>query len=466
MSDEDKRVNEGEKARPALRDPEWWQVAIGIVAIFVSIWIAYYFYSKSQTRKQFEIWLYPNVSLVSVEDRVAKDIEVYYKAERVSNLSSLRFRIINTGNEPIASDDFERPLRFSVSPQATIISARILESHPPNLDLKVTTQPPSDLVVEPALFNEEEWADIELILVDDPTQTALPNLQVDARILGITEIPSKPFPERTGLSSIVSAIVGMAIAAASMLLGSRLGPLIKTIVRNLWAKVALQREATTEASHPIRSAAEEGLITHSAKYGTETKAVDLQEVMRGATCQKLEPGASRIFHAPCPYVLPVCFEHPERSEYTYVVVSATADDERDRIVTEPKTATCDSMLINGYVRWYRLTSDKPLKSIKLGNRPRIENFRVVKAQIHPIEAWNKHAPVTVPGNRSRAYGLAITEEKGSSTWFVSIDDRPFTFTENLGCHFVEFVLSEGQQHNLSLGYKEGAWGIASAFFAF
>ena len=96
MSEQDKRVSEGKRARPSwLRDPEWWQVAIGILAIAVSIWIAYYFYSKSQTRKQFEIWLYPNVSLVSVEDRVAKDIEVYYKGESVSNLSSLRFRIIN-----------------------------------------------------------------------------------------------------------------------------------------------------------------------------------------------------------------------------------------------------------------------------------------------------------------------------------------------------------------------------------
>jgi len=213
MSEQDKRVSEGKRARPSwLRDPEWWQVAIGIVAIAVSIWIAYYFYSKSQTRKQFEIWLYPNVSLVSVEDRVAKDIEVYYKGESVSNLSSLRFRIINTGNEPVASDDFERPLKFSVSPQATIISVRVLESHPSNLDLKVTKQPPSELIVEPTLFNEEEWADIELILVDDPTQTALPSLQVDARILGITEIPSKPFPGETRLSFALSFVIGGVLA--------------------------------------------------------------------------------------------------------------------------------------------------------------------------------------------------------------------------------------------------------------
>jgi len=91
---------------------------------------------------------------------------------------------------------------------------------------------------------------------------------------------------------------------------------------------------------------------------------------------------------------------------------------------------------------------------------------VVKAEIHPVKKWNKHDPQVVPGDRGLAYGLAITEQIEPSTWFVSINDREYSFRENLGCHFVEFVLPQGQQHRLSFGHKSGPRGIASAFFAF
>lgn len=205
---------------------------------------------------------------------------------------------------------------------------------------------------------------------------------------------------------------------------------------------------------------------------TKDRAADLREAMYGSTHLPIGGGPSRIFHAQCPYVVPVCFKNPKRSEYTYIVVGtrvedATADDEKARIVTEPglaKHKISSVTVMRG--RWYQLTSERPLKSIRFGGGPRIEDFVTVEAQIHPVRAWNKHTPVTVPSDRSRAYGLAITEQKGPSTWFVSIDDERFTFNKNLGCHFVEFVLPEGQQHDVAFGYEEGPWGIACAFFAF
>jgi len=120
----------------------------------------------------------------------------------------------------------------------------------------------------------------------------------------------------------------------------------------------------------------------------------------------------------------------------------------------------------GNTRWYQLISNKPLQSITFGNGLRMENFGMVKAEIYPIGTWNNSSPVTVPKDCSRAYALAITEQLGSSTWFVYIDDYEFTFDQNFGCHFIEFVLQRGQQHNLSLGYKEGGLGISCAFFAF
>lgn len=204
----------------------------------------------------------------------------------------------------------------------------------------------------------------------------------------------------------------------------------------------------------------------------KSEIADLREIMYDSVCFPVGTGPSCIFHAQCPYVLPICFKSPMRSEYTYIVVGtrvedASTEDEREYVITEPGLSphSINSATIRRG-RWYQVTSAEPLESIRFGDGPRIEEFAVVEAEIHPVGAWNKHSPVTIPGSRQRAYGLAITEQKGPSTWFVSSDDQVFTFSQNLGCHFVEFVLPDGRQHSVAFGHQEGPWGIACAFFAF
>jgi hypothetical protein len=203
----------------------------------------------------------------------------------------------------------------------------------------------------------------------------------------------------------------------------------------------------------------------------ETQLIsDLEElmVMSRFISFPLGEGPSRIFHGPSPCVLPVCFKNPTSSEYTYIIVGRETGDKTEHIISEPNLVRKNirSEQHHQAPRWYQLTSDKPLLSIELENGPRAERFIRVQAEFHPIGTWNISGPVTIPADRAHAYALAITEQLGSSTWFVSIDDQEFTFDHEYGCHFVEFVLKIGQQHTLSLGYREGPQGIACAFFAF
>jgi hypothetical protein len=195
-------------------------------------------------------------------------------------------------------------------------------------------------------------------------------------------------------------------------------------------------------------------------------APNLQKVMSRSICLPLEKGPSRIFHTQWPYILPVCFKNPVRSEYTYIVVGKSIDDESKFIKTQPHLPIDKiSSRLAGNTRWYQLTSNGPLQSIAFEGGLLTESFGVVKTEVYPLGTWNSSPPITVPKGRSRVYTLAITEQLGSSTWFVCIDDYEFTFDHNLGCHFVEFVLQKRQQHKLSVGYKEGALGISCAFFA-
>jgi hypothetical protein len=194
---------------------------------------------------------------------------------------------------------------------------------------------------------------------------------------------------------------------------------------------------------------------------------DLQKVMYRSLCLPLGDSAGRIFHVQWPYTLPVCFKSPMRSEYNYIVIGDVTDDQREQITSEPRLANqfISSSQV-GNTRWYRLSSTMKLNSIRFNDHSEIDGIAVVNAELYPLGTWNNTPPITVPRGRTRAYALAITEQIGSSTWYVSINNHEFTFNQNLGCHLVELYLSPNKQHTLSLGYKEGSKGIACAFFAF
>jgi hypothetical protein len=195
--------------------------------------------------------------------------------------------------------------------------------------------------------------------------------------------------------------------------------------------------------------------------------LDLQKVLFRSTCIPLGTGPSRIFHMQWPYILPICLKNPKRQEYVYMMIGKKPDDERELIVTVPRIpAHSISSIPAGITRWYQLTTDLPLQSISFGESLQVDSFKSIEAEIYPMGTWNKSYPVTVPKNKTRAYALAITEQYGSSNWFVSINDNQFIFNQNFGCHLIEFVLPKNQNHNLALGYNDGGYGIACAFFAF
>lgn len=212
---------------------------------------------------------------------------------------------------------------------------------------------------------------------------------------------------------------------------------------------------------------ESSVIVASIRKLRIKPTIDLQKVMMRSVCLPLGNSESRIFHAQWPYILPICFKHPKRSEYVYVVVGGNTNDKRDLIVIEPHLSMQSiSSIPAGTTRWYQLTSEVPLQSIKFGKELHISDFTKVNAEFYPMGTWNNSNPVEINRKKKHAYALGITEQLGSSIWFVAIDNYEYIFNQNQGCHFVEFVLTQSQQHSLSIGYKQGGLGIACAFFAY
>ena len=64
----------------------------------------------------------------------------------------MNITVNNWGNEAIRVDDFERPLRFSWSEPATILTAEVIEVSPESLQPTIRVGV-NEMVVDPLLLN-------------------------------------------------------------------------------------------------------------------------------------------------------------------------------------------------------------------------------------------------------------------------------------------------------------------------
>jgi hypothetical protein len=126
----------------------WIAPAIGIVAIFVSV----YLWWRSRVRKAISYRL-SAPAVVNVRHEVGDEISVLFAGEPVRDVRLLSLRIANTGNGDIKTTDFEAPFSVILGVGARVLSQPIVgNTHPPDLrpQLSVTED---KLVIAPLLLN-------------------------------------------------------------------------------------------------------------------------------------------------------------------------------------------------------------------------------------------------------------------------------------------------------------------------
>jgi hypothetical protein len=266
---------------------------------------------------------------------------------------------------------------------------------------------------------------------------------------------------------LVTGLASFNLAFGSWLRGSLVfwGVLSLLIAARLL--ISLRTRAEDSRTETLTTTEIQGLRQLLAAERVEHSAL-AYGVLSGSYSAPLGTGPSRIYHVPWPYILPICFRNPKDSKYTYVVVGDNCGAEPEDLISfEPTAAELNITTLGQHgTCWYQLTSSSPLESITFGNVQSVRDFTTIPAEFRRLGTWNVSSVVVVPDDRSRAYALGITEQIEPSTWYFEVDGQEFTFDQIEGCHFVEFVLQPGTEHTLSLGYKEGAWGIACAFVAF
>jgi hypothetical protein len=151
-------------------------VVLAVIAIGWGVWS----WRASQTEKSLSFGVVSQLPLVSVRDDANGRLKVQFDGKPRRDLYQVVVRVINSGNVPIESDDFKRPLMFDF--QAPILSAGVAEATPPDLQPAIEAHS-QRVTLKPLLLNQGDAITLKVI-VASPGK----HLVASARISGVRQV--------------------------------------------------------------------------------------------------------------------------------------------------------------------------------------------------------------------------------------------------------------------------------------
>jgi hypothetical protein len=204
-----------------MRDPIWQFV--GALLAFIGILGSLIGYLIQRNRRSLAYDIVTSTQLIGISNDLADDIQVLFRGVPIPNVWLVVARILNEGNVPVKTADYERPITIVFGETATILQAEVVQAKPSNLDL-VITQDAHCVTLSPTLLNPMDYVTIKALVSNLET---LPI--VSARIVGIKKIRpvgryavfawSMPL-FGVGLAMIiVGAVVGAWLSAVPIFIG-------------------------------------------------------------------------------------------------------------------------------------------------------------------------------------------------------------------------------------------------------
>lgn len=205
-----------QQATEWFRDPVWQFVGVvfAVVAILVSVVVSLYIFIRQNKRKMLSYDIRSYVSLLNVDSQVKDKLQITYLGKPVSDLKLLVVRLLNDGDIPIESRDFDEMVSVDLGETAEILIAEISSAQPKELKAKVTSEK-NRALLQPLLLNQTDWVELKLIVAG-----ASSHPKVAGRIVGVKSI--KTIQQNTFMIRylIVYSFIGV-LAFSSILLAVR-----------------------------------------------------------------------------------------------------------------------------------------------------------------------------------------------------------------------------------------------------
>jgi hypothetical protein len=170
-------------------------VLIAFITLVVSIIPIGLWLITRQKKELSYLWL-SDTSVVNINKGFAEKVKVSYLGIPSKTLQLVRFKIINTGNQPINPEDFKVPLTFFPDKQiknGKVTGLNILsfpETSPKDLNPEIINHN-KRLGIKPLLLNRGDSITVELINIDEYDNKAILDVQGGISGVKIKEIKPK-----------------------------------------------------------------------------------------------------------------------------------------------------------------------------------------------------------------------------------------------------------------------------------
>lgn len=164
---------------------------LSVIAIVIAI---IGIYLRERRRKGFSYNIESANPVVSVEERVADRVIIYFDNERVGNVHLIAIDIWNSGNQTILEADFNRAVSFNFGEDAIILSSSIVSVEPRTLDPSFNIMH-NMATLDPLLLNNGDKMTVNFLVSNWDSDA----LDVDGRITGVKEIKHVSFKRRRSL---------------------------------------------------------------------------------------------------------------------------------------------------------------------------------------------------------------------------------------------------------------------------
>jgi len=189
-----------------LRDP-----MVRTILAIVAICMTAVFFLAGRRRKRLS-YLLSDTLVLGVHEAVNPSrVQILFDGAPVTEVRLVTITVSNWGNEAIRVDDFERPLRFSWSQPAKILTAEVIEVSPESLQPTIKAGA-NEIVVDPLLLNPGDWLRIKTLI------NQVTKLSVDARIVGVKRVATVLASRNVTSDKTLRLIAGMGFVGVLIIL--------------------------------------------------------------------------------------------------------------------------------------------------------------------------------------------------------------------------------------------------------
>ncbi|MGC2238356.1 MAG: hypothetical protein WA584_19535 [Pyrinomonadaceae bacterium] len=182
-----------------IRDP-FWQF-VGVILTLIGIVAAFIIFYLQRQKKSLAYEELTNTPVLTVDEQVSGKVKVLYEDKPIKNAQLIVIKLINDGNLPVTSKDYERNFSCTFGDNSKILSSEIVKTNPKELSPKFSPETnENQIILEPLLLNKKDFLVIKILVTDFKDE-----INIDARIIGVNRISklNKSFFEKYYILALI-----------------------------------------------------------------------------------------------------------------------------------------------------------------------------------------------------------------------------------------------------------------------